>query len=58
MTLESFIRKHRKEIDARIADHLKMHRAPRRNDAERRMYLSNVEPLYIWARAQGVDFDR
>ena len=58
MTLKQFIRKNRKEIDRRIAEYMKLHRAPHRNDTERRMFVSNVEPIYLWAREQGVDFER
>lgn len=54
MTIQDFIRKHRKELDAEIAKRLKMDRNPRPNDEERRLWVLNDEPLYLWARSEGV----
>ena len=50
MTLKTFIRENRKEIDAaikRVCDNCRL------NDNERRLWILNDEGLYRWARSEG-----
>lgn len=54
MTLQGFIKAHRKELDAAIAQALKLDKNPRPNDEERRLWILNDEGLYNWARSEGV----
>lgn len=51
MTLRNFIRKNRTEIDAAIK---RACPGGRINDEERRLWISNDEGLYRWARSEGV----
>jgi hypothetical protein len=51
MTLKSFIRKNRAEINTVIRRECA---GIRLNDAERRLWILNLEPLYLWARRSGV----
>ena len=51
MTMATFIRENRKEIDAaikRVCDNCRL------NDRERRLWILNDEGLYRWARSEGV----
>ena len=56
MSINAFIKKHRKEIDKCIIRALggdpKAHRY--KNDEERRLWVLNDEGLYNWARSEGV----
>lgn len=58
MTLRTFIRTHRAEIDTHI--HICTSRgsgmalAPRLNDRDREMWVLNDESLYLWAKSEGV----
>jgi hypothetical protein len=54
MTLRSFIRQHRAELDQRIAHALGENKNPYPNDDERRLWVLNDEGLYDWARSEGV----
>lgn len=54
MTMQEFIKQHRKELDECIARALGMKRNPRPNDAERRLWILNDEGLYLWAKQEGV----
>ena len=54
MTLKQFIKEHRAELDAFIAQALGEDRNPNANDNERRLWILNDEGLYRWARSEGV----
>jgi hypothetical protein len=54
MSIRTFIRKHRAELDAAIARALGQDKNPLPNDAERRLWVLNDEGLYNWARSEGV----
>ena len=54
MTLATFIKENRVELDAAIARALREHTNPLPNDAERRLWILNDEGLYNWARSAGV----
>jgi hypothetical protein len=51
--ISSFIREHKADIDQHIRDVCggNIHRL---NDRERRLWLSNDEQLYLWAKSEGV----
>lgn len=53
MKMRDFIRKNRKEIDEVIEQELG-HTPFRRNDDERELWVRNNEPLYRWAKREGV----
>lgn len=52
MTIERFIKRHRREIDATI--HAMVPGAKLDND-EREMWITNDEGLYDWALREGVE---
>ena len=51
MNIETFIKRHRAEITAYIKA---KSRCKRLNDRERRLWILNDEPLYLWAKREGV----
>jgi len=51
MTLQTFIKENREELDKYIA---KTHPNFPKNDEERRLWILNDEGLYLWARSEGV----
>ena len=50
--MREFIREHRTEIDTYIR--ARVPNIGRLNDEERRGWIENDEPLYLWARREGV----
>lgn len=52
MSLKTFIRENREEIDRIIRS--RCDNLGRLNDDARRGWILNYEPLYAWARAEGV----
>jgi hypothetical protein len=61
ITLRGFINRNRSEIDKVINEYLYRCKAgtvpaplPRYNDTVRRDYILNYEPLYQWAKSEGV----
>lgn len=57
MTIEQFIEDNRKQIDRVIEKHCGDN-APIRDDDEREDYIANIEELYLWAKEEGVDFEK
>ena len=53
MTMQRFIRKHRKELDEAIK--ARCPNCGKLNDEDREEWIANDEGLYNWARSQGVD---
>ena len=54
MGIYEFVRNHRVAIDEFIK--IELGREPQfKNDNERRLWLLNCEPLYQWAKGEGVN---
>ena len=53
MTMRAFIRQHRSVLDEYIRQ-ANPTGPERLNDSERREWILNDEPLYLWARSEGV----
>ena len=59
MTMRTFIRQNRAEIDARIRRYMltrwppEYHHQRTPTDYQRELWIANVEDLYQWARACG-----
>jgi len=51
--ISSFIREHKADIDQHIQDVCGCN-IRRLNDRERRLWISNDEHLYLWAKSEGV----
>jgi hypothetical protein len=54
VSIYTWIKKYRAEIDAVICAELKVEKNPRANDRERRLWVLNHEGLYLAARREGV----